>query len=182
MGDENQEKKENENKDPSKPGQGGGKGDTPAPEGAKPEDYKDIPGNQTWAWSRVRRPLPRYPSGQRPGPAGSSPRLWGPACHSQLKASPKPPDTRAEDSGLHNHWTSGGRNDHLPAHRPAYGRRRRPEVRLEGHGLGGAAGDGTGQRAGPRAGQRGAGTAALRTAASRSSLVREFANGDVRRS
>jgi hypothetical protein len=36
-----------EKKDPSQPGQGGGQGDTPAPKGAKPEDYKNIPGNQS---------------------------------------------------------------------------------------------------------------------------------------
>lgn len=33
--------------DTSAPGHGGGKGDTPAPKGAKPKDYKNIPGNQS---------------------------------------------------------------------------------------------------------------------------------------
>ena len=33
--------------DSAMPGHGGGQGDTPAPEGAKPEEYKNIPGNQT---------------------------------------------------------------------------------------------------------------------------------------
>lgn len=32
---------------PSQPGHGGGQGDTPAPKAASPDDYKDVPGNQT---------------------------------------------------------------------------------------------------------------------------------------
>ncbi|HEU4708644.1 MAG TPA: Rho termination factor N-terminal domain-containing protein [Methylophilaceae bacterium] len=31
----------------SAPGHGGGQGDTPPPRGAKPQDYKNIPGNQS---------------------------------------------------------------------------------------------------------------------------------------
>jgi hypothetical protein len=31
----------------SKPGHGGGQGDTPPPKGADPDQYKNIPGNQT---------------------------------------------------------------------------------------------------------------------------------------
>jgi hypothetical protein len=31
----------------AQPGQGGGRGDRPAPPGTKPQDWKNIPGNQT---------------------------------------------------------------------------------------------------------------------------------------
>ncbi len=33
--------------DQSAPGQGGGQGDTPAPKNADPQDYKNVPGNQS---------------------------------------------------------------------------------------------------------------------------------------
>lgn len=31
----------------SKPGRGGGRGDTPAPKGSQPQDWKNVPGNQS---------------------------------------------------------------------------------------------------------------------------------------
>lgn len=33
--------------DPPQPGHGGGKGDTPAPKGSNPSQWKNIPGNQS---------------------------------------------------------------------------------------------------------------------------------------
>ena len=44
---ESQSKNKQQKKDPSAPGQGGGQGDTPAPKGSNPDQYKNIPGNQS---------------------------------------------------------------------------------------------------------------------------------------